>query len=215
MEPMPEDVITLLCVDEHRLMREGIVRIIELAGGLKVVAEGSSGEEAVAQFMAAKPDVTLMGLKLSGMDRLQAIHQIRHIQPDARIVVLTMHEGDETICRALKAGAMAYLLKDSVPQDLLRVIRDVHQGKRSIPPHIEARLESRSGQRVLTARELEVLELLLQGRRNQEISSALDISHNTVRAHVKNILKKLNVHDRTAALTEALRRGILHIDQST
>src|SRR5215470_8242318 len=127
---MAHDAITLLCVDDHRLMREGIVRIIELEKGLKVVAEAATGEEAVAQFLAAKPDVVLMDLKLRGMNGLQAIRAIRQIQPDARIVVLTMYEGDENIFHALQAGAMGYLLKDSVGQDLLRVIREVYQGRR-------------------------------------------------------------------------------------
>ena len=206
-------MIRLLCVDDHRLMREGIVRIVSLDPGLNVVAQGSTGEEAIAQFVAARPDVTLMDLCLRGMPGLQAIREIRQIQSDARIVVLTMCEGDENIYHALQAGAMGYLLKDSVPQDLMRVIHDVHQGKRSIPPAIEARLDSRISQRILSARELEVLGLLAKGMRNKEISAMLTISEETVRAHLKNILNKLNVHDRTAALTEALRRGILHLDQ--
>jgi DNA-binding NarL/FixJ family response regulator len=209
---MADDAITLLCVDDHRLMREGIVRIIELEKGLRVVAEAATGEEAVAQFLAAKPDVVLMDLKLRGMSGLQAIRAIRQIQADARIVVLTMYEGDENIFHALQAGAMGYLLKDSVSQDLLRVIREVYQGRRSMPPHVAAKFDSRSNQRTLSARELEVLELLATGQRNKEISATLGISEETVRAHIKNILNKLNVHDRTAALTEALRRGILHME---
>jgi two-component system NarL family response regulator len=207
-----EDSITLLCVDDHRLMREGIVRIIELEKGLKVVAEAATGEEAVAQFLAAKPDVVLMDLLLRGMNGLQAIRAIRQADPTAKIIVLTMYEGDEDIYHALQAGAMGYLLKDSVSQDLLRVIREVSQGKRSIPPQLAAKYESRINQRTLSTRELEVLELLAKGQRNKEISMTLGISEETVRAHLKNILNKLNVRDRTAALTEALRRGILRLE---
>ena len=208
---MTQNTISVLCIDDHRLMREGIVRIIELEPGLKVIAEGATGEEAVAQFNRVKPDVTLMDLQLRGMNGLQAIREIRRMQPDARIVVLTMYEGDENIYLALQAGAMGYLLKDSVPEDLLRVIREVHSGKRSVPPHIEMKLQARINQRTLSVRETEVLELLANGLRNKEISTSLGISEETVRAHVKNILNKLNVHDRTAALSEGLRRGIVRV----
>ena len=210
---MTIEIISVLCVDDHRLMREGIVRIIELEPGLKVIAEGATGEEAIAQFTRVKPDVTLMDLQLRGMNGLQAIREIRRMQPDAKIVVLTMYEGDENIYLALQAGAMGYLLKDSVGNDLLRVIRDVHHGQRSVPPHIEVKFQARTSQRTLSIRETEVLELLAEGMRNKEISMTLGISEQTVRAHVKNILNKLNVHDRTAALSEGLRRGIVQFKQ--
>src|SRR5687767_7421092 len=153
-------VIRVLCVDDHRLMREGIVRIISFDAGVTVVAEGSTGEEAVERFLQHRPDVTLMDLQLRGMNGLQAIRTIRTLQPDAKIVVLTMYEGDETIYDALESGAAGYLLKDSVPADLIRVIREVHAGLKSIPPHIEAKLEARIGGPKLTVREKEVLDLL-------------------------------------------------------
>ena len=204
-------VIKVLCVDDHRLMREGIVRIIGFDAGVTVVAEGSTGEEAVERFLQHRPDVTLMDLQLRGMNGLQAIRTIRSLQPDAKIVVLTMYEGDETIYDALEAGAAGYLLKDSVPGDLIRVIREVHGGLKSIPPHIEAKLEARIGRPKLTMREKEVLDLLAQGMRNKEIAAELQISEETARAHIKGIFQKLRVHDRTAALAEALRRGLARV----
>jgi two-component system, NarL family, response regulator len=203
--------ISVLCVDDHRLMREGIVRIIELDPSVTVVAEGATGEEAVERFRQFRPDVTLMDLQLRGMNGLQAIRVIRHMQPDARIVVLTMYDGDESIYHALQAGAMGYLLKDSVPEDLIRVIHEVHAGQRSIPAHVAGRLAARTSQPTLTSREMEVLEHLAQGMRNKEIAGALSISEETTRAHIKAIFHKLNVHDRTAALAEALRRGIVRV----
>jgi two-component system NarL family response regulator len=204
-------IIKVLCVDDHRLMREGIVRIIGFDAGVRVVAEGGTGEEAVERFLQYRPDVTLMDLQLRGMNGLQAIRTIRTLQPDARIVVLTMYEGDETIYDALEAGAVGYLLKDSVPGDLIRVIREVHSGLRSIPAHIEAKLEARMSRPKLTVREKEVLDLLAQGMRNKEIAAELRISEETTRAHIKGIFQKLRVHDRTAALAEALRRGLARV----
>jgi DNA-binding NarL/FixJ family response regulator len=203
--------ITVMCVDDHRLMREGIVRILGLDAGVTVVAEAGTGEEAVERFLKYRPDVTLMDLQLRGMNGLQAIRTIRTLQPDAKIVVLTMYEGDETIYDALESGAAGYLLKDSVPADLIRVIREVHAGLKSIPPHIEAKLEARIGRPKLTMREKEVLDLLAQGMRNKEIAAELQISEETARAHIKGIFQKLRVHDRTAALAEALRRGLARV----
>ena len=203
--------IRVLCVDDHRLMREGIVRIVGVQPDMTVVAEAADGEEAVEQFLRFRPDVTLMDLEMPTMNGVQAIQAIRNRQPDARIVVLTMYHGDEDIYRAVAAGAMGYLLKDTLPDDLIRVIRDVHAGQRAIPPEIAAVLEQRANQPSLTFRESQVLELLATGKRNKEIAAALGISGDTASAHIKSIFLKFNVHDRTAALAEALRRGIIHI----
>jgi len=192
-------------------MREGIARIVGVQPDMTVVAEASDGEEAVAQFLKCKPDVTLMDLEMPTMNGMQAIQAIRAQQPDARIVVLTMYHGDEDIYRAVAAGAAGYLLKDTLPDDLIRVIRAVHAGERAIPPEIAAVLEQRASQPTLTVREFQVLELLATGKRNKEIAAALGISGDTASAHIKNIFLKFNVHDRTAALAEALRRGIIHI----
>jgi len=203
--------IRVLCVDDHRLMRAGIVHIVGLQPDIRVIAEASTGEEAVEQFRRHRPDVTLMDLQLPRMNGLQAIRAIRHGEPNARVVVLTMYHGDEDIYRALQAGAAGYLLKDTVPEDLVRVIREVHGGKRAIPPDVEAALAMRASQPALTFRELQVLELLATGKRNKEIAADLGISSDTARAHIKSIFIKFNVHDRTAALAEALRRGMIHI----
>lgn len=203
--------IRVLCVDDHRLLREGVARIVGLQSDMTVVAEASNGEDAIEQFARHRPDVTLMDLQLPRMNGLQAIRAIRQEQADARIVVLTMYQGDEDIFRALEAGAMGYLLKDTLPDDLIRVIREVHDGRRVLPPEIAAALEQRASQPALTYREFQVLELLATGKRNKEIAAALGISGDTASAHIKSIFLKFNVHDRTAALAEALRRGIIHI----
>jgi DNA-binding NarL/FixJ family response regulator len=205
--------IRVLCVDDHQLMRTGIIRIIELHSGVTVVAEASTGAEAVEQFQRHMPDVTLMDLQMPKMSGLEAIGKIRAISADARIVVLTMYERDENIYRALQAGASGYLLKDAVPEELIRVIRDVHQGKRSVPSVIQTKFAARSNQPALTAREVQVLELLVKGMRNKEIGDTLSISEETARVHLKSIFIKFNVHDRTAALAEALRRGIVSIPE--
>ena len=205
------DPIRVLCVDDHRLMREGIVRIVGVQPDMTVVAQASDGEQAVEQFLRVRPDVTLMDLEMPSMRGVQAIHAIRRHDPDARIVVLTMYHGDEDIYRAVAAGAVGYLLKDTLPDDLIRVIREVHAGGRVIPPEIAAALEQRASQPTLTVREFQVLELLATGKRNKEIAASLGISADTASAHVKSIFQKFNVHDRTAALAEALRRGIIHI----
>jgi two-component system, NarL family, response regulator len=192
-------------------MRAGIARIVGVQPDMDVVAEASNGEEALVEFERHRPDITLMDMQMPTMDGVRAIRGIRSIQPDARIVVLTMYQGDEDIHRALAAGAMGYLLKDALPDDLIRVIREVHAGQRVIPPEIAAALEARANQPTLTFRELQVLELLATGMRNKEIAAALGISTDTASAHVKSIFQKFNVHDRTAAMAEALRRGIVHI----
>ena len=193
-------------------MREGIVRIVSLQPDIVVVAEARTGQEAVDQFMHHRPDVTLMDLQLPVMSGLQAIRLIKKTDPNARVIVLTMYQGDEDIHRALQAGAVAYLLKDSVPDDLIRVIREVHAGNQTISDDVAARLAARASQPALTERELQVLELLAEGQRNKEIAATLSISEDTARTHIKSIFVKFNVHDRTAALAEAVRRGIVHID---
>ena len=204
--------VRVMCVDDHRLMREGIRRIVALQPDMVVVAEASNGAEAVELFQKHRPDVTLMDLQLPTMNGHEAIKAIRQIQPDARIVVLTMYYGDEDVYRAIAAGVMGYILKDTVPDDLIHVIREVHAGRRSVPPEIEAVLDARAMQPSLTQRELQVLQLLATGKRNKEIASALGISADTTNAHVKSIFQKFNVHVRTAALAEAIRRGIIHIN---
>ena len=206
-------MITVLCVDDHRLMREGITYILGMHPDIRVIGEASTGEEAVALHERLRPDVTLMDLQLPGMNGLEATRAIRRRDPAARIVVLTMYQGDEDIYGAIQAGAAGYVLKDSVSSELLRIIRNVHAGQIDIPPDVAARLALRAAQTPLTAREVQVLEVLTTGMGNQEIADTLGITKETARTHIKNIFSKLNVHDRTAALAEALRRGLIHINR--
>lgn len=203
--------IRVLCVDDHLLVREGISLVIERDPGIRVVGAVSSGEEALACYEALRPDVTLMDLQLGGLSGIEAIGRLRAIDAAARIVVLTVLQGDEDIFRALKAGAVTYLLKDTLSQDLVRVIREVHAGQRPMGPTVEARLSERAALPALSDREVQVVELLSQGMRNKEIAAALGITERTAEVHVRNILAKLQVKDRTAAVSIAIRRGIIHL----
>ena len=179
---------------------------------MQVVGSASSGREAIRLFGELRPDITLMDLQLGDMSGVEVIRGIRTLHPAARIVVLTMYQGDEDIFRALEAGAATYLLKDTLSDDLIRVIRDVHAGQRpAVSPEIEARLAERAARPTLTPREVQVLELISQGMRNREIATALDLSEETIQVHVRNILAKLYAKDRTAAVNVALKRGIIHI----
>jgi DNA-binding NarL/FixJ family response regulator len=203
--------IRVLCVDDHRLIREGIIHILALEPDITVVAQAGNGAQAIDEFVRHRPDVTLMDLRLPGTTGLEAIRAIRQAAPEARIVVLTMYQGDEDIYRAFEAGAAGYLLKETLPQELIHAIREVHAGKSLIPSDIGAKLNAHVHQQSLTAREAEVLNLLAKGMRNKELAAQLTISEDTARAHIRNIFLKLQVHDRTAALSEALRRGLIHI----
>jgi DNA-binding NarL/FixJ family response regulator len=203
--------IRVLCIDDHRLMRVGVSKIVDVQPDMKVVAEASNGEMAVAQFVASRPDITLMDLQLPVMNGPEAIRRIRQIDSAAKIIVLTMYHGDEDIHRAFEAGAMAYVLKDSISDDLIDVIREVHAGRRVVAPEIQQALDERKRHPALSVRELQVLELVAEGMRNKEIAAALGISADTAGMHVKNLYTKLNVHDRTAAVAKAIRRGIIRI----
>jgi DNA-binding NarL/FixJ family response regulator len=203
--------IRVLCVDDHRLVREGIKLIIDRQPDMEVVACATTGEESIPLFRRFRPDLTLMDLQLASMSGLDAIRAIRGEDAEARIIVLTMYQGDEDIYRALEAGAATYLLKDTLSDDLIRVMREVHAGKHPIVPDVKACLDKRDPTRVLTRREIEVIKLMSEGMRNKEIAAALHISEDTAQVHVKNILAKLKVNDRTAAVNVALRRGMVHI----
>ncbi len=208
---MSDSQIRVLCVDDHRIVREGIALIIDRQADMAVVGSAADGEEAVAQFKRHRPDVTLMDLQLPAMSGLDAIKAIREDDPDARIIVLTMYQGDDDIHRALSAGATTYLLKDMLSDDLIHIVREVHAGRRPIGPDVKARLDARASQPTLTPREVQVMELVSLGKRNKEIAAALGISEETVQVHLKNIFAKLKVSERTAAVNVALRRGIVHI----
>jgi len=203
--------IRVLCVDDHRLMREGIAKIVGVQPDMEVVAEASNGEHAVAQFVASRPDVTLMDLQLPVMSGAEATRRIRELDRSARIIVLTMYRGDEDIHRAFDAGAMGYVLKDTISDDLIHVIREVHAGRQVVAPEIQQALDERALLPTLSLRERQVLELMAEGMRNKEIAAALGISADTTGMHLKNLFTKLDVHDRTAAVAKAIRRGIIRI----
>ena len=210
-EPRAGTSIRLLCVDDHRVMLEGLSLLISRQPDMEVIAAATRGEQAVELFLRHRPDVTLMDLQLPGMTGFEAIRAIRSHAPDAKIVVLTMYQGDEDIFRSLEAGAAAYVLKDALSDDLVNVIRDVHNGNRPIPAELAQRLAARRAQPSLTPREVDVIRLIAQGLRNKEIGVALGISEWTAKVHVKNILAKLKVNDRAAVIQIALRRGIIHL----
>jgi DNA-binding NarL/FixJ family response regulator len=209
---MTADRIRVLCVDDHPIVTEGISSIINRQPDMVVVASADSVESAIRQFRSERPDVTLMDLQLREDNGVNAIQVIREESPDARIVVLTVHQGDEDIFRALEAGAVAYLLKEEVPDDLVRIIRQVYSGEvPAMRPDLKERLAKRGTTPVLTAREIQVLHLVSEGLRNKEIAAVLGISDETARVHVKNILAKLEVNDRSAAVNVGIRRGIIHL----
>ncbi len=208
----PAPRIRLLCVDDHRIVREGIALIIGGQPDMEVVGLAGTAEEAVDLFRRRRPDVTLMDLQLGAVSGVHAIGTIRQEFPDARIIALTMYRGDEDIHRALEAGAIAYLLKDSLADDLLGIVREIHAGHRpDFTAEIKARLAERAHRPSLTPRENQIIELIAQGMRNKEIAMTLAIGEETTQSHIKNILAKLDAKDRTAAVNIALRRGIIHI----
>lgn len=204
--------VRLLCVDDHRVVREGLSAMLGSQPDMEVVGVATTGEEAVELFRRHHPDVTLMDLQLPTMSGLEAIRAIRRESPEARIIVLTMYHGEEDIYRALEAGAASYLLKDSISDDLAAMVREVAAGRRPIPPNIAEVLAARATQSALSAREVQVVQLIGQGYRNREIATELHIAEETAKVHVRRLFEKLNVNDRTAAVRIALRRGIIHLD---
>ena len=186
--------------------------IIDSEPDMMVIDAAATGGEAVAGYRRHSPDITLMDLQLPDMGGVDAIRAIRRLDASARIIVLTMYKGDEDIHRAMDAGASTYLLKDTLADDLPRIVREVHAGRRMLPPDVLARLEERAASPTLTPREIEVMRLVASGRRDKEIAVALSISSQTARVHMKNIFAKLGVSDRTEAMSVAIRRGIIHID---
>jgi DNA-binding NarL/FixJ family response regulator len=204
--------IRVLCIDDHNLVLEGLTLIINRHSDMKVVASGTNGRQAIALFRQHRPDVTLMDLRLPLMGGIEAIKRIRAEAADACIIVLTTYQGDEDIYQALQAGAATYLLKDTLSDQLIQVIRDAYHRRIRTDQVISKRLAERAARPALTEREVEVVKLLAQGLRNKEIASMLGISEETVQSHVKNIFSKLDVTDRTAAVNVAFRRGIVHLD---
>jgi DNA-binding NarL/FixJ family response regulator len=203
--------IRVLCVDDHPMILEGLAAIIGKQADIELSATATSGEQALEVFRRCQPDVTLMDLQLPGLSGLDTITTIRRESPQARIIVLTMFQGEEDIYRALKAGAATYLLKGVPSDELLQTVRRVHAGERPLPASVALLLAARDGNMLLTVREVEVLELVANGFRNKEIAGALRISIETAKTHVKSILGKLKVNDRTAAVQVALQRGLIHL----
>lgn len=204
--------IRILIADDHPVVCEGLAALINRRSDMTVIGEAKNGREAVELFGQHQPDVALIDLRIPELDGVGAIRVIRHQWPTARVIVLTTYDGEEDICRALQAGAQGYLLKDAARQELLACIRAVHQGETRISPAMVGKLATHiRGGAALSARELEVLQLLSEGRSNKEIGARLSISEGTVKLHVNNILAKLEVTCRTEAVIVALKRGILHI----
>jgi DNA-binding NarL/FixJ family response regulator len=203
--------IRILTADDHALLRQGIAALVDLEPDMELVAQASTGREAIEQFRRHQPDITLMDLQMPDISGIEAIIVIRGEFPDARIVVLTTYSGDVQVARALKAGARGYLLKGNVHSDLLETIRAVHAGRKRVAPMIATELAMHTAEEQLTARELEVLNLIAKGNANKEIAAQLAVAEDTVKKHVTSILEKLGANDRTHAVTIGLDRGIIEL----
>jgi DNA-binding NarL/FixJ family response regulator len=205
------ETIRILIVDDHPIMRVGIAAIINAQGNMTVVGQAGTAAEAVRLFKETRPDLTLMDLRLPDASGVEAIRSIRAVAPDARVVVLTTYEGDEDIHQALAAGARGYLIKGMSHDALLQALRRVHAGQRFLPPVVTEALSTRAPGSHLSQREQEVLQLMFAGNSNREIAEKLQIKEATVKSHVSVILMRLNVTDRTQAVVEGLKRGLIHL----
>lgn len=206
------DLIKVLIVDDHPVVREGIARIISTDKRMELVGEAGNAEEAMQLYRKTRPDVTLMDMRMPDKSGAQTIESIRAEFTNARVIILSSFDHEEDIYQAIQAGARGYLLKDSPRNDLLSAIVRVHSGERCIPGNIATRLAERVGGNELTSREFEVLRLIVKGKSNKEIGDQLGISEGTVKSHVNNILSKLNVTDRTQAVSVALKRGLVRLE---
>jgi DNA-binding NarL/FixJ family response regulator len=204
--------IRVLVVEDHHVVRQGLVALLNVAEGIEVVAQAADGVEAIAQFRKHQPAVTLVDLRLPRLGGVDVIQRVRMESPQARFIVLTTYDGDEDIYRALKAGAKAYLLKGMTSEELISTIRVVHEGKSHIPPVIAERLAERMSAEELTPREFDVLEQIVRGKSNKEIAVELQVSEATVKTHINSLLGKLGVTDRTQAATAAIQRGIVPLE---
>lgn len=203
--------IRILVVDDHPLLREGIESLVGKQIDMTVVAEASTGKEAITLFRIHQPDVTLMDIRMPDLSGVDAMTQILREFPEARCIVLSTYGGDVQILRALKAGARAYLLKAFLRKELLDTIRSVYAGRKRIPPEIAAQIADHAGEDYLTEREIDVLQLIAAGNPNKLVANRLLITEDTVKAHVKSILSKLSANDRTHAVTIAIKRGIIDL----
>jgi DNA-binding NarL/FixJ family response regulator len=205
--------IGVLTVDDHRVVRAGLAAFLATEPGLGVAGEARDGREALAQYAALRPDVVLMDLRMPGMDGVAATRAIRAADPQAQVVVLTMYEGDVDIHRALAAGATGYLLKDVPAAELVQAIRNAAAGRRALPAAVARALADFKPRADLTAREVEVLRLVAKGLQNSEVARLIGRTTGTVKVHLKHIFQKLGTEDRTGAVTVALQRGYLHLDE--
>ena len=203
--------IRIFSVDDHPLLREGIAALVNSQPDMVIVGEAATGAEALPLFKQLQPDVTLLDLRLPDTSGIDILIAIRTEFPDARIIMLTTFEGDVEIHRALQAGARGYLLKNIPPSELLDVIRQVHSGKKRIPPAIASQLAEHMSDEELTEREVEVLRAVAGGNKNRDIANKLFISEETVKVHIKHIMEKLGAADRTQAVTIGVRRGIIQL----
>lgn len=203
--------IRLLGIDDHPLVREGIAAMVNDQADMQMIAQGSSGKEAIQLFREHKPDVVLMDVRLPDMSGIDAMITIRSEFPDARVIIITSSEGDAEMRRALAGGSRGYILKSMPPKDLLEAIRKVYAGKKAIPAEIADRLANHLDDEGLTEREIEILQQVAEGNRNKDIADKLFISEGTVKVHIQHIMGKLGANDRTQAITIALRRGIIHL----
>ena len=201
----------MFCVDDHPLMREGIAAVIRNEPDMQLVAEASTGHEAIEGFREHRPDVTLMDVRMPDMGGIDALLAIRTEFADARVIMLTTFEGDAEIQRALEAGAQGYMLKSMPRKQLVDMIRKVHAGKKHIPPEVAAQLAEHLGDEALSKREVEVLQKVAGGKRNSDIATLLFISEETVKGHIKHIMGKLGASDRTEAVAIGIRRGLIHL----
>jgi DNA-binding NarL/FixJ family response regulator len=213
-EQTTNGVLTVLIADDHPVVREGLVAIIQTQPGLKVIAQASNGQEATEKFLAHRPDIALLDLRMPLMTGVEAVTAICEKEPGARLAILTSYESEEEIYRALRAGAQGYVLKDAPAADLIQCIRSVSEGRTWIPPDIGAKLARRVKGQELTAREMEVLRALVLGKSNKEIGCLLDIAESTVKVHVTHVLEKLKASGRTEAISVALKRGLIRMDSA-
>ena len=206
-----KEQIRILIADDHSVVREGLVSLVKRKPDMTVVGEASNGREAVDLWKEHRPDVTLLDLRMPELDGVGAIKELRQLDENARIVVLTTFDGDEDIYRAIKAGAKGYLLKDVAREALMESIRKVHAGETCMPPALAAKLAERVSGEALSAREIEVLQRIAAGKSNKQIAAELFISEGTVKSHVKSIFSKLDVVSRTEAVATATRRGLIQL----
>ena len=213
------DRVRILIADDHPIVREGLATVLSQEEGLEVVGQAANGAEAVSQSTKLQPDIVLMDMQMPVMDGVEAIQKIKGTSPDIKIIVLTTYESDDYIFRGIEAGARAYLLKDSPPEDLVHAIRAIHRGESVIEPRVATKLldrlnqlsQSATHESALSPRELEVLQLMATGAVNKEIAAQLFIGESTVKTHVIHLFNKLSVKHRTEAVAEAVRRGIINL----